>query len=106
MRVRMRLRLCNVLARASENASSKIQQKLKKSKNPPNVDWSGDGWSCGWPVRVDSKRKQKWKKPIIKSWKRITLAWGKHKNGKNQLQKAGQTREKIGKTKKQMPLRT
>jgi hypothetical protein len=58
-----------VLARASENASSKIQQKLKKSKNPPNVDWSGDGWSCGWPVSVDSKRKQKWKKPIIKSWK-------------------------------------
>jgi hypothetical protein len=26
---------------------------------------------------------------------RLTLAWGKHKNGKNQLQKAGQTREKL-----------
>jgi len=26
---------------------------------------------------------------------RITLAWGKHKNGKNQLQKTGQTREKL-----------
>jgi hypothetical protein len=37
---------------------------------------------------------------------RITLVWEKHKNGKNQLQKAGQTWEKIGKQKKQMPLRT
>jgi hypothetical protein len=103
MRVRMRLRLFHVLARASENASSKIQQKLKKSKNPPNVDWSDDGWSYGWPVRVDSK-KQKWKKTNYKIMERITLAWGKHKNGKNQLQKADK-HGKNWKTKK-MPLRT
>jgi hypothetical protein len=61
------------LAMASENASSKIQQKLKKSRTFPMSDWSGDGWSCGWPVRVDSKRKQKWKKQIIKSWDYISL---------------------------------
>jgi len=95
MRVRMRLRLFHVLARASENASSKIQQKLKKSNNPPNVDWSDDGWSCGWPVRVDSKKKTKMEKTNYKITERITLAWGKHKNGKNQLQKAGQTWEKL-----------
>jgi hypothetical protein len=41
-----------------------------------------------------------------KIMERITLVWEKHKNGKNQLQKAGQTWEKIGKQKKQMPLRT
>jgi len=31
---------------------------------------------------------------------RITIDWGKHKNGKNQLQKAGKTREKLEKNKK------
>lgn len=38
--------------------------KIEKIKEPSHVDWSGDGWSCGWPVSVDSKQ---------------------NKNGKNQL---------------------
>jgi hypothetical protein len=45
------------------------------------------------------KKKTKMEKTNYKIMERITLAWGKHKNGKNQLQKAGQTREKLEKQK-------
>jgi hypothetical protein len=45
------------------------------------------------------KKKTKMEKTNYKIMERITLAWGKHKNGKNQLQKAGQTGEQIGKHK-------
>jgi hypothetical protein len=38
-------------------------------------------------------------KTNYKIMERITLAWGKHKNGKNQLQKTGQTWEKLDKQK-------
>jgi len=41
------------------------------------------------------KKKTKMEKTNYKIMERITLAWGKHKNGKNRLQKAGQTREKL-----------
>jgi hypothetical protein len=92
-------------ARASENASSKIQQKLKKSRTlPMSTGLVMVGLVDGLFVSIQ-KRKQKWKKTNYKIMERITLAWGKHKNGKNQLQKAGQTREKL-ENKKQMPLRT
>jgi len=46
------------------------------------------------------KSKQKWKKNNYKIMERNTISLGKNtKTGKNQLQKAGQTWEKIGKQK-------
>jgi len=82
----------------------KSNKNWKNQKNPPNVDWSGDGFVDGLFVSTQKENKNG-KKTNYQIMERITLVWGKHKNGKNQLQKAGQTREKLEK-KKQMPLRT
>jgi len=45
------------------------------------------------------KKKTKMEKTNYKIMERITLAWGKHKNGKNQLQKNRTNTGKIGKQK-------
>jgi hypothetical protein len=90
-------------ARASENASSKIQQKLKKSRTLPMSTGLMVGLVDG--LFVSNQKKTKMEKNNDKIMERITLAWGKHKNGKNQLQKPDK-HGKNWKTKKTMPLRT
>jgi hypothetical protein len=92
MRVRMLMRF-NVLAGRAKMHHQKFNKNWK-NQEPPNVDWSDNGWSCGWPVRVDSKANKNGEKNY-KIMERLTLAWGKHKNGKNQLQKPAKHGEKL-----------
>jgi hypothetical protein len=77
-----------------------------KNQEPPNVDWSDSGWSCGWPIRVDSKSKQKWKKNNYKIMERIALDWGKTQKREKPISKSRTNIGKNWKNKKQMPLRT
>jgi len=105
MRVRMRLRLWKSVSKGERKCIIKNPTKIEKIKEPSQcrlVWW----WLVLWMAcECRLKKKTKMEKTNYKIMERITLAWGKHKNGKNQLQKTGQTREKL-ENKKQMPLRT
>jgi hypothetical protein len=52
------------------------------------------------------KRKQKWKKSIIKSWKKDYISLGKTQKREKPTSKSRTNTGKIGKTKTKMPLRT
>jgi hypothetical protein len=95
MRVRMRLRLCKSVSKGERKCIIKNPTKIEKIKEASQcrlVWW----WLVLWMAcECRLKKKTKMEKTNYKIMERITLAWGKHKNGKNQLQKTGQTREKL-----------
>jgi len=95
MRVRMRLRLWKSVSKGERKCIIKNPTKIEKIKEPSQcrlVWW----WLVLWMAcECRLKKKTKMEKTNYKIMARITLAWGKHKNGKNQLQKTGQTREKL-----------
>jgi hypothetical protein len=81
----------------------------KKHDNPPKMGKIGAQWRLvvgfvnGRFIWIETKPNKNgenhYKHNDIMEWSQFILVWGKHKNGKKNLKKTNQTREKFGKPK-------